>query len=90
LARLGEDAVKAVILAGGVAANSRVRERFRLFAQRASLPLLLPSPSLCTDNAAMIAYAGSLLLRAGFSHGLDFPAIPRGQKVPDDYRRNFG
>ncbi|MCL1890198.1 MAG: tRNA (adenosine(37)-N6)-threonylcarbamoyltransferase complex transferase subunit TsaD [Desulfovibrionaceae bacterium] len=88
--RLDPGTVKAVILAGGVAANSRVRERFGLLAEELGLPLLVPSPGLCTDNAAMIAYAGEIMLGDGFRHDLDFEVIPRGRKVPDDYRRNLG
>ena len=46
--------------------------------------LLTPSPLLCTDNAAMTAYAGWLLGRAGFQHDLSMETIPRGRAVPDD------
>ena len=87
--RLEPGTVKSIILAGGVAANSRVRERFGLLAEELGLPLLLPSPALCTDNAAMIAYAGEIMLGDGFRHDLDFEVIPRGRKIPDDYRRNL-
>lgn len=74
-----------VIVAGGVAANSRVRRKMGDLAQRCGLHLVLPSTGLCTDNAAMIAYAGSLLAQAGLYHGLDLAAIPRGRRIPDDY-----
>jgi len=52
--RLG---LSTIALSGGVAANSRLRERFAAEAMRAGLRLSLPSISLCTDNAAMIAAA---------------------------------
>lgn len=43
---------KAIVIGGGVAANSRLR---RVLVERSSLPVLLPPPGLCTDNGAMIA-----------------------------------
>ncbi|MCL5019011.1 MAG: tRNA (adenosine(37)-N6)-threonylcarbamoyltransferase complex transferase subunit TsaD [Patescibacteria group bacterium] len=48
---------KSILLSGGVAANSRLREKFQLEIRNSSLeiPLFIPSPSLCTDNAAAIA-----------------------------------
>jgi N6-L-threonylcarbamoyladenine synthase len=85
--RTGVDALRSVILAGGVAANSRVRATMDVLCRDFSLPLLVPSPEFCTDNAAMIAYAGELLLQTGFRHDLDFSAVPRGRKIPDDYRK---
>ena len=48
------EGVASLLLAGGVAANTRIRERF---AQRAPVPLFVPPPALCTDNAAMIGAA---------------------------------
>lgn len=77
--------IQSIILAGGVAANSRVRAELGALASEAGLPLIAPSARLCTDNAAMIAYAGEILLKSGQAHALDFAAIPRGQRVPDDY-----
>jgi N6-L-threonylcarbamoyladenine synthase len=77
--------VRALIVAGGVAANSRVRSMAGEVAASHGLDLLLPSPSLCTDNAAMVAYAGSLLLDAGLEHGMDLDAVPRGRAIPYDY-----
>jgi N6-L-threonylcarbamoyladenine synthase len=49
---------------------------------------LLPPPYLCTDNGAMIAYAGELLTRHGLCHDLDMEAVPRGVAVPDDLRQH--
>jgi len=48
------EGVASVLLAGGVAANPRLRARLR---ERASLPVFIPPPELCTDNAAMIGAA---------------------------------
>ncbi len=78
---------RAVALAGGVAANSVVRAVFQDMAKARGLPLLVPSPALCTDNGAMVAHAGFLLARAGWRHGLDVGAVPRGQPIPSDMRR---
>lgn len=87
LGRMAEEgvALKGLILAGGVAANSRVRTEMSALVGAAGLPLVAPSPALCTDNAAMIACAGEFLFKAGYSHPLSFAAVPRGQAVPQDY-----
>ena len=50
--------ISSMVLAGGVAANSELRRRFAEAAERIGLPHFLPSRSMCTDNAAMIAAAG--------------------------------
>lgn len=50
--------VKSVIVAGGVSRNSLVRERFTKEFERRGVPLYLPAPRFCTDNAAMIAWLG--------------------------------
>lgn len=86
--KIGIKSIGSVIMAGGVAANSVVREYMLSLCGKHNISLLVPSPALCTDNAAMIAYSGELLLHEGYRHDLDFAAIPRGQQVPDDYR-NF-
>ncbi|QJB57892.1 tRNA (adenosine(37)-N6)-threonylcarbamoyltransferase complex transferase subunit TsaD [Pseudodesulfovibrio sp. zrk46] len=77
--------VKSLIVAGGVAANSMIRETMAGVADKKRLRLTLPNLSLCTDNGAMIAYAGHLLSKAGYSHSLDLEAIPRGRVVPLDW-----
>jgi N6-L-threonylcarbamoyladenine synthase len=51
--------VRRVLLAGGVAANSRLREKMLLEANKRGVQVSWPPPSLCTDNAAMIACAGA-------------------------------
>lgn len=68
--------VKSVVLAGGVARNSRLRERMEKETQRHNLKVYYPSPILCTDNAAMIACAGDFRLSRGERSGLDLNAIP--------------
>ena len=61
-----EHGVKRVLLAGGVAANSRLQARMRDACGKDGMALTVPPPALCTDNAAMIAFAALLRLRAGF------------------------
>ncbi len=79
------DDARALVVAGGVAANSMLRETMGLVAAERGLELVLPDPALCTDNAAMVAHAGWLLASRGLGHGLDLAAVPRGRKVPSDY-----
>ena len=77
--------VRALVAAGGVAANSYVREALADLARRAGLPLLLPTPALCTDNGVMVAHAGWRLASLGLGHDLALEAIPRGRTIPDDF-----
>lgn len=79
------DGVRSLIVAGGVAANSAVRRTMAEVAGAAGVELTLPGLSLCTDNAAMIAYAGWLLARAGYGHDLGLEAVPRGRAIPEDW-----
>ncbi len=71
-----EKAVTTVALAGGVAANSRLRQEFSKRAQRKDLDVKYPSPVLCTDNAAMVACVGYFQAVSGKSSSLDLPAVP--------------
>ena len=75
---------KTLLLAGGVAANSLVRAAFQRFMAQMRGRLLVPSPPLCTDNAAMVAYAGWVYASRGLGHDLAFETVPRGRAVPDD------
>ncbi|MBK8165602.1 MAG: tRNA (adenosine(37)-N6)-threonylcarbamoyltransferase complex transferase subunit TsaD [bacterium] len=69
--------VRAVYLAGGVAANGRLRERVAAEASRRGLHFLPPERVYCTDNAAMIAYAGWCQLAAGRRDPLSLDSFAR-------------
>lgn len=76
-----------VWLAGGVAANHEIRKRISALAMSRELDFLVPSRALCTDNAAMIAFAGNILGQMGYHHNVDFETFPRGKKIPQDMSR---
>jgi N6-L-threonylcarbamoyladenine synthase len=69
--------VGALAVAGGVAANQTIRRALEVMAGEAGLPFVAPPLALCTDNAAMIAWAGIELYRAGHRDGMDLSARPR-------------
>ncbi len=69
--------LSALAVAGGVAANTAIRAMLETVSARAGVPFLAPPLRLCTDNAAMIAWAGVERLRAGLSPRMDFVARPR-------------
>ncbi len=67
----------ALIIAGGVAANSAVRAALEALADAHGLPFIAPPPTLCTDNAAMIAWAAQERIAAGITPDPDPVARPR-------------
>ncbi|MBM3560375.1 MAG: tRNA (adenosine(37)-N6)-threonylcarbamoyltransferase complex transferase subunit TsaD [Alphaproteobacteria bacterium] len=67
----------ALVVAGGVAANRALRTRLATLCEAKDARLVAPPPALCTDNAAMIAWAGIEMLRAGRASGMDARARPR-------------
>ncbi len=73
----------ALVVAGGVAANASVRSALTRLAESRGLPFVAPPLWLCTDNAAMIAWAGALRFEAGLTDPLDAPARARWPLDPD-------
>ncbi|MDO5647215.1 tRNA (adenosine(37)-N6)-threonylcarbamoyltransferase complex transferase subunit TsaD [Paracoccus sp. (in: a-proteobacteria)] len=74
---LAASPVPVLAVAGGVAANSEIRTALEQVATDAGAQFLAPPLRLCTDNGAMIAWAGIERFRAGHRDGLDLTARPR-------------
>nr|WP_242018792.1 tRNA (adenosine(37)-N6)-threonylcarbamoyltransferase complex transferase subunit TsaD [Phaeovibrio sulfidiphilus] len=72
-----------LVIAGGVAANTRIREALDAVARDCAMTFHAPPVSLCTDNAAMVACAGLERLALGLTDPLDFKARPRWPLDPD-------
>ncbi|MGB0630464.1 MAG: tRNA (adenosine(37)-N6)-threonylcarbamoyltransferase complex transferase subunit TsaD [Alphaproteobacteria bacterium] len=68
---------KTLVVAGGVAANSALRENLSGLCALTGFKFVAPPPALCTDNAAMIAWAGIERLRLGLTDEMDFAPRPR-------------
>jgi N6-L-threonylcarbamoyladenine synthase len=73
IAAAKEHGVKQILMSGGVASNRSLRRRL---GQESHVPVLIPGPILCTDNAAMVAACGYFRLQAGGLDGLDMDVIP--------------
>ena len=68
--------INKIALAGGVSANSYIRERFEKLGKDNNIQIYYPELILCTDNAAMIASAGYYNYIAGIRSNLDLNAVP--------------
>ena len=77
MARATHPELSCFVVAGGVAANSLIRERLQSTCADNGFTLVAPPAHLCTDNAAMVAWAGVERLRRGMVDGLDFAPRPR-------------
>jgi N6-L-threonylcarbamoyladenine synthase len=80
---------RTLVVAGGVGANRHLREQLSKLGERRGVKVSYPRPEFCTDNAAMIAYAGYLRLHAGQSEGLSISARARwpiDQLTPPDHQ----
>jgi len=83
--------VKSVVIAGGVACNSRLREYSEEKFKNENINLYIPSPKYCTDNAAMIAALGYYKLKSGYTseftttpYSTSTPKIKRGSGIIKD------
>ncbi|MEX0694459.1 MAG: tRNA (adenosine(37)-N6)-threonylcarbamoyltransferase complex transferase subunit TsaD [Rhodospirillales bacterium] len=83
MARASHPGIRTLVVAGGVAANRAIGTALADLAAGKGLALIKPAPALCTDNAAMIAWAGLEHFRLGHSDSLDFKARPRWPLDPD-------
>jgi N6-L-threonylcarbamoyladenine synthase len=79
----GAEGATALVVAGGVAANTAIRAALEALAGRSGLRFVAPPLWLCTDNAAMIGWAGAERYALGMIDLLDFPARPRWPLDPD-------
>lgn len=75
-----ETGVSTAMLAGGVSANSQLREKTGIMAEQLGVELLIPRQEYCTDNAAMIALTGFMRVEAGMFDG---PALKPYARLPE-------
>ncbi|MCK5662152.1 MAG: tRNA (adenosine(37)-N6)-threonylcarbamoyltransferase complex transferase subunit TsaD, partial [Thiotrichaceae bacterium] len=74
---LQETGLKRLVVAGGVGANQALRQRLAELGDKMKVAVYYPHPIFCTDNGAMIAYAGALRFAAKQFEPLAFEARPR-------------
>jgi N6-L-threonylcarbamoyladenine synthase len=81
--REGAHAPRVLVVAGGVAANQRLGSALQEVAEQQGFRLVVPSPALCADNAAMVAWAGAERLALGLVDDLATPARARWPLDPN-------
>jgi len=64
-----------IVVAGGVACNSGLREKFSQLSASHGITVYFPTPLLCADNAAMLAVAGDVYLSQGLVSDVDLNAV---------------
>ena len=69
------EGLKRIVLSGGVAANQRLRQKIKEESFEQKLKIYLPSPSFCTDNAAMVGVVGYEYLKRGIQSPLSLNAF---------------
>jgi len=74
---LQQTGLKRLIIAGGVGANQHLRQRLKALGNEIGVEIYYPRPEFCTDNGAMIAYAGYIRLNQDAPTSLNFQAKPR-------------
>jgi N6-L-threonylcarbamoyladenine synthase len=73
----GAAGARSLVVAGGVAANRRLRSALETLARMRGASFHAPPVALCGDNAAMVAWTGAVRLEQGLCDGLDFAARAR-------------
>lgn len=81
-AALEHTGARSLVVAGGVSANSMLRSKMESLCQELGVQLCIPSPSYCTDNAAMIAITGWHRLRLGQQNSLDMQVYASMSEAP--------
>src|SRR5574340_1139759 len=76
-AALEQTGFRRLVVAGGVGANRQLRDRLSAAAATRGIEVFYPELEFCTDNGAMIAFAGAMRLKHAHGHGLSFTVRPR-------------
>ncbi len=83
--------VERLVIAGGVAASSMLREKFSELSKKMGFQLFIPSPRFCTDNGAMVAYTALKYLERGYCDSIEIDVYPKwkGVKIGEKIRTTF-